>query len=71
MNVFVIVSIVVFLGAGWEVFEFILDQYFIVPGISPYQKMRLQDTIADLVFDTMGAFAAGSLYFFSKKKPVS
>lgn len=68
ISLFIGVSVVVLFGVGWEIFEFILDKYFIIEGISPYQKMELQDTIADLLFDIIGGFTASFFYLILAKR---
>jgi hypothetical protein len=51
-------------GAGWEIFEFTMDQLF---GLN-LQKNGLVDTMWDLIVDTLGALVISILgYFYIRK----
>lgn len=59
------VGVVALAGIAWEVFEFFIDRYLIVPGVSPFPKMELADTIFDLVADILGGLAHAMLFLGS------
>lgn len=58
-------SLSVFIGVMWEVFEFVMDQAF---GFN-MQKSGLVDTMTDLMADVLGAFSISVLGFFYIKRP--
>lgn len=59
ITTFVSIAII---GILWEIFEFAVDQYFILHGFDAL------DTMGDLVNDTIGAYAGMSVFVaFSKK----
>jgi hypothetical protein len=58
-------GLAVTVGACWEIFEFLMDQWF---GLN-MQKSGLQDTMEDLIVDVIGAgFAAWLGYAFLRAK---
>lgn len=58
-------SLSVFIGVLWEIFEFAMDQIF---GFN-MQKSGLVDTMTDLMADVLGAFFMSLLGFFYIKRP--
>ncbi len=57
-------------GAIWEIFEFLMDQFF---GLN-MQKSGLMDTMTDLIMDSLGAFLAsafGYIYLINKKSKLT
>ena len=60
-------SFAVSIGAIWEIFEYLMDYYV---GTN-MQKDGLNDTMADLIVDTLGALFVSVLgYFYVKKKDI-
>ncbi len=57
-----IVGAVAIAGIAWEIFEFFIDKYLIVPGISAFPKMELVDTVADLASDLFGGLFFAVIY---------
>jgi hypothetical protein len=53
---FIISGFVVFIGIGWEIFEFLIGA-----------QMTLSDTLGDLFFDFFGGLAVSVLYFRTQK----
>ena len=51
-------------GALWEIFEFLMDQFFQIN----MQKGGLVDTMWDLIVDTIGAIVISALGYFYLKK---
>jgi hypothetical protein len=61
---FVSVSIAVLLGVLWEIFEFAADSFF-----GTTMQPSLEDTMFDLIVDTLGATLPALLgYFYIKRK---
>ena len=61
-------ALAVTVGAAWEIFEFLMDQWF---GLN-MQKSGLQDTMGDLIVDVLGAgFAAWTGYVYLRAKDKS
>ena len=51
-------------GAIWEIFEYILDVYFSDIMISKMQVGGIEDTMLDLILDTLGAALVSTLAYF-------
>jgi hypothetical protein len=64
---FVLSAFVLFIGIGWEGFEFLNEQLTIKSGRMPSARLTVGDTLADLFFDFLGGLAIFVLYFRSKK----
>ena len=64
-----LLSFTALMGVFWEFFEFILDK---ITGYKSYSAIILQknleDTLSDLLFDLLGAFASGIFLKFKKEK---
>lgn len=61
-------GLAVTVGVSWEIFEFLMDQWF---GLN-MQKSGLQDTMGDLIVDVIGAaFATGVGYIYLRAKDQS
>jgi uncharacterized membrane protein YjdF len=52
------------LGAVWEIYEFSMDKTF---GFL-YQGIGIDDTMTDIIFDTLGALILAVFVFFQKKE---
>lgn len=74
-NLLIIVSVTVFIGVSWEFAEYIANQVLVDPfykyfKIHAYFMGDLEDTISDLLMDTLGAtlFANFFLHSFGSRK---
>lgn len=66
-KLFILVAIIsgaVFIGASWELFEWILDN--LVPFFKLPHEPNLNDTMSDLALDLLGS-AATAMFFLRKK----
>ncbi|PIP25054.1 MAG: hypothetical protein COX34_00730 [Candidatus Nealsonbacteria bacterium CG23_combo_of_CG06-09_8_20_14_all_36_12] len=68
-NLILVFIATVIIGAFWELLEFFWDLYFAkMFGLPPLQ-LNLQDTMFDLIWDSIGAFLVIGIYYalFFKK----
>lgn len=64
-----VVSFAALIGVGWEIFEFILDQFFTGSIDGVYQTLRqpsVADTMLDLLLDLVGGASAVVLFWWLK-----
>ena len=71
-NTLIIVGATIFIGVVWEFCEYIANQTLIEPfynwfGIRAYFMGDLQDTVNDLLMDTLGALTLVSLHFLRRR----
>ncbi len=65
------VLIVIAAGFAWELFEFLMDHYFKTRLFGVYRLFIWQDTIMDLVFNTIGVSVAVAIALFPKEPQTS
>lgn len=51
-------------GAIWEIYEYLMDQIF----GSLYQGVGINDTMIDIIFDTVGALIFALFFFIQRRK---
>ena len=73
-NLLVLVGATIFIGVVWEFVEYIANQTLIEPfyrwfGIRAYFMGDLNDTIKDLLNDTMGGLASSLIFLKFLRKP--
>jgi hypothetical protein len=59
-QVLVLVGFVLFIGIGWEVFEYTVQHF------TGVVLATMSDSIADVVFDNFGALVAATMLFFAQ-----
>jgi len=64
VSLILVLGVVAIAGIGWEFFEFGLEKYAETQ-IVVYEKLGLQDTLADLFFDILGGLIFAILYLLS------
>lgn len=61
IQIIIIVGFVLIIGVGWEIFEFLLEQVFILKN-PDLVKMTVGDTLKDLVMDSFGGILIAVIY---------
>ncbi|MBI1957221.1 MAG: hypothetical protein HYS44_02075 [Candidatus Niyogibacteria bacterium] len=61
----VCVSFAALAGVGWELYEFAWDTFVAAPYSADIAQPNIQDTMEDLIFDLVGALAAGILFVWN------